>query len=412
MLWITRDYINKDRIGTILAILFNKRPQYVPQIIALVDPAIDTEWLLEKVRQKEIRNAITYAKWFTKSALLPERKAPWSPVRTQNPLWPHTGRDVPPMDSLEVLHEILFTIMVYEHHHGPIVSLSMFGRPREYDYRRIIAVLISSMWSGKCIKDAFQDAVSKGFYVSLKDPGKVPPPSLISYVREKLNSENPEALHELVAITDRMAISIGIDIFDLPITLKSIDWSGLETQKYHIYPDLQGNLKLRRVAEQITYVNRLVTNTIPQVIVGEPHDITDMLNEQEGLCIGDDGYNAVRPVIEGIKKGFLFLTPSAIEALRDPNVKKLAKRLYKFRKMVERPFGNFAVTRVRIRSRREDFMLQEAIMWAIAKNIRSYMGLKALRRMIYCYHEQEKKELVYEGIQYVIDGLQEALLVQ
>ena len=57
-------------------------------------------------------------------------------------------------------------------------------------------------------------------------------------------------------------------------------------------------------------------------------------------------------------------------------------------------------------------MLQEAIMWAIAKNIRSYMGLKALRRMIYCYHEQEKKELVYEGIQYVIEGLQEALLVQ
>jgi len=407
MLWTLNKQIT--RIQSISPLLFNRYPFFVPPIVAVIDPSVSTSAILKYVDRRRKQHAATIARWKLKNKLLPESKSAWSPVKTRNPLWPQIDSRVPPIDSMEGLNAILFAIKTYEKKHGPLFKPSSRGRPREYQYDRIMAVLIASTWTSKNIKQAVRDAVAAGFYLSRRHPDKVPPPSLISYVRAKLDSESSDALHEIIAITDTMCACLGMDLFDGPVVLKGIDWSGLRTSKYLIYSDLEGNPRLRRVAQQTTFVTRLITNTIPQVIIGEPHDVIDLLREPSGVYIGDGGYNSVRTAVESVKRGFLFLTPQVIDMLSETDIKKLAKRIYKFRKITEIPFGNFRATRVRIRSRREDFMFQEVLMWAIAKNIRSHMRLRALQRMVYSSGRQRKKELIYEAINLLVMGVREEL---
>ena len=144
------------------------------------------------------------------------------------------------------------------------------------------------------------------------------------------------------------------------------------------------------------------------MIDGEPHDITDYINERELICIGDDGYNAIRPVMVSVRDGWLFLTPKAIEKLHGP-AKELARFMYKLRKPTERPYGHFAKKNHKLYCRKVEFRRQEIRMWAIAKNLKSYLRLKELAKMVLSVGRQRKKELLIEGVMAIRDSLRETL---
>ncbi len=402
MLWKLKKHIGIRNISNFLR---THRPFYVPPIIAIVRSGTDTNRVLKVA--EEVQHAIASHRAHRKFLrdITPERKRPWSSVKTRCPLRNFVEYQISKVSFKDFVKLVHTAVRIYEDKNGPLVPrTSSRGRPRTYDYSLVIAAVIAGKMYKKQPYTAVREAVSSGISVS-KDAVRVPTRGDVHYIRTCLERRNPEALDKIIELTDRMCIALAIDLFEMPVMFKSVDWSGLGTDMYLIVKSDEGYTR-RRAAHFVTFVTRYTTNTIVQVINGEPRDIDEYLNERELICIGDDGYRAVKPVMASVREGWLFLTPMAINQL-DGVTRELAQFLYKFRKPVERPYGQFEKKNHRLYCRRVEMRRQEIRMWAIAKNLWSYLGLKAISKLVLAVGRQDKKELMIDAVHAVRDSLYE-----